>query len=66
MIRMSFDKHPKLLQWAQQRNKGYQFMRHSIKLTPEVGQRLITAPALNRNEDTIRQMFFEAVTRAFA
>ncbi len=62
---MSFQKWPKLLQWAQQRGRGYQVMRHAIKLTPEVGQALITQPAVARNRERIHQFYRDAVIKGW-
>lgn len=58
--------HPALEEWAHRRDRGYQIMRHSIRLRREAITLLTTAPALRVNRRTIQSLYQAATLSGLA
>lgn len=65
LILFRFSQHPDLLRWAQRRDKGYQFLRHSVRVKTDALKILTATPSLRENESKIKAAYTSAVTRAF-
>ncbi len=65
LILYRFNRYPHLLDWSQRRDKGYQFMRHSVRVQLEALNILAATPALRENKNKISAEYDSAVARAF-
>lgn len=59
-----FKDHPGLLAWSQRRDRGYQFYRHSVKITLDAIRIITALPSLNENQEKIRKAYKDAVLRS--
>lgn len=64
-IFMRFSKFPDLASWADRQDKGMQRYKHAIRITPEIGQQLITSPAVERNRARVLSFYTERIGREF-
>lgn len=66
LVLFRFKYHPALEDWANRRDRGYQIMRHSIRLRREAITLLTTAPALRVNRQTIQSLYRAATIAGLA
>lgn len=62
---LRFSRHPHLAAWAANPARGRQELRHAIRISPDIGQRLITQPTVDRNRERIAAFFFNATEQVF-
>jgi hypothetical protein len=66
LLLFRFSHHPDLEAWANRRDKGFQILRHSIRIRREAITLLTTAPALKVNYPTIQSRYRAAVVSGIA
>lgn len=61
-----FSRHPELRRWAARKDRGWQLMRHSVRLGGDALRILVMGPSLERNRKTIKSLYAAATVRGVA
>lgn len=63
LVLFRFKNHPALEDWANRRDRGFQIMKHSIRIRREAITQLTTRPSLRVNRATIDTLYNAAAVR---